>query len=57
MNPPGPPGSGIPPPMGMGMGMGMGGNVRNKKPGPTKPVIKPTKKLINFNWRRVFVAP
>jgi hypothetical protein len=28
-----------------------------KKPGPTKPEIRPSKKLIAFNWRRIFVAP
>lgn len=41
-----------------GPGM-MGGIGRGpiKKLGPTKPVIKPTKKLVNFNWRRIFVAP
>lgn len=62
--PPGPGGMRLPPPMGMGMppgpGMMMGGGVRPggpKKLGPTKPVIKPVKKLINFNWRRIFVAP
>jgi hypothetical protein len=40
--------------MGMPM-MGMGGPRPVAK--PTKPVIRPVKKLQNFNWRRVLVLP
>lgn len=36
--------------------MGMGGG-RPGVPKATKPVIRPTKKLQNFNWRRVLVTP
>jgi hypothetical protein len=44
-------------PGGPGMpGMGMMG-ARPGVPKPTKPVIRPTKKLQNFNWRRVLVLP
>ena len=37
----------------MGMGMGM----RPGVPRPTKAVIRPVKKLQNFNWRRVLLVP
>lgn len=30
---------------------------RPPAPKPTKPVIRPVKKLQNFNWRRVLVLP
>jgi len=48
-----PPPGGMPPPPGMGM-MGM---AAPRRPRPTKPVVKPTKKLINFNWRRILAPP
>jgi hypothetical protein len=35
-------------------GMGVG---RPAAPRPTKPVIRPVKKLQAFNWRRVLVLP
>eukprot|EP00347_Sterkiella_histriomuscorum_P022668 403337606 len=61
MFPPGgipPPGGMMPPPMGMAgmVGMGMGFGMSNK-PQPTKQAIKPVRKLQNYNWRRILVAP
>ena len=41
---------GMPPGMGMGM-------ARPGVPKPTKPAIRPVKKLQPFNWRRVLVLP
>jgi hypothetical protein len=50
MFPPGPPG-------GMPMMPGMGMPSARPVAKPTKPVIRPVKKLQNFNWRRVLVLP
>ena len=36
----------------MGMGIGMASKAR-----PTKPALKPVKKMQNFNWRRFLVTP
>jgi hypothetical protein len=35
----------------------MGGGARPGAPRPTKPAIRPVKKLQNFNWRRVLLVP
>ena len=62
--PPGASGMGFPPPPGMpGMPPGMPGMpmmgmaARPGVPKPTKPVIRPVKKLQQFNWRRVLLVP
>ena len=35
----------------------MGGGGRARGPQPTKPVIKPTKKMKGFFWKRIIVDP
>lgn len=59
MPPPGPPGPGMmmPPRPGMPGMMGGGMGARPGVPKATKPVIRPVKKLQNFNWRRVLLVP